>query len=189
MISIRAAFAAACLVTSPLTAHADNPMGYRLMTQQEASQLPRNHGILGLDVDRGEQISESGMTFDIMRVKEVRRDSPGAHAGLRQGDQIIAVNGLVFPTIASFAAYVGSTMPGSQITIDYMPAGTGPQQAQRVAVTVGGAGQIPPEPASGGMSTGKKLAIGAGAIALLGCYEMGCFSHRTTNNGQNQPQQ
>ena len=28
------------------------------------------------------------------------------------------------------------------------------------------------------MSTGEKLAIGAGAVALLGCYEFGCFSRK-----------
>jgi hypothetical protein len=26
------------------------------------------------------------------------------------------------------------------------------------------------------MSTGKKIAIGAAAIALFGCYKLGCFS-------------
>jgi hypothetical protein len=37
------------------------------------------------------------------------------------------------------------------------------------------------------MSTGEKLAIGAGAVALLGCYEMGCFHHRQTPPVQTQP--
>ena len=73
--------------------------------------------------------------------------------------------------------------PGSQATIDYIPAGGGPQEAQRVAVAVGGAGETAPgrpgaTNAPAGMSTGTKVAIGVGAAALLGCYELGCFSRR-----------
>jgi hypothetical protein len=185
----------AALIALPLSfaaappALADNPMGYRLLSEQEASRLPRQHGALGLDVARAQQIADSGMVFDIMRVQQVRPNSPGAQAGLRPGDQIIAVDGRVFPTIAAFAAYVGSRAPGSQGVIDYMPAGGGPAQAQRVGVTFGGPGwsgqpsapspapPTAPGQAPGGMSTGTKLAIGAGAAALL-CYKMGCFSHR-----------
>jgi membrane-associated protease RseP (regulator of RpoE activity) len=127
------------------------------------------------------------MVFVIMRIKQVRRNSPGEQAGLRPGDQIIAIDGRVFPTVAAFASYIGSKAPGSQGFIDYMPAGSGPAQAQRVGVTFGGSGwsgqpsappSVPsPGQAETGMSTGTKLAIGAGAAALL-CYKMGCFSHR-----------
>jgi PDZ domain len=170
---------------APGPARADNPMGYRLLSSQEAEGLPRNHGALGLDVERAQRITDSGMTFDIMRVKQVRRGSPGAQAGFQQGDQIIAVNGRVFPTIAAFAAYVGAMSPGTQATVDYIPTGGGPAQAQRVSVTVGGPGR-PAQPstnpdegkASAGLSTGTKVAIGVGAAALLGCYEMGCFSRK-----------
>jgi len=114
----------------------------------------------------------------------VKPESPGAQAGLRRGDQLIAVNGRLFPSLQAFASYVGSMEPGSVATIDYMPAGSGPERAERVAVTVGGRGRPPPqieerERSSGGLSTGTKIAIGAGAVALLGCYEFGCFSHRT----------
>ncbi len=116
------------------------------------------------------------MTFDLIRVKQVRRGSPGARAGFRKGDQIIAVDGRVFPSIAAFGAYVGSTPPGSRISVDYIPAGGGPESAERVPVTIGDAGrptQEPPqngqsdESASSGMSTRTK--IGIGAAALLGC--------------------
>jgi membrane-associated protease RseP (regulator of RpoE activity) len=182
--------ALAALVALPLSfgamapAFADNPMGYRLLSEREASQLPRQHGALGLEVARAQQIADSGMVFDIMRVQQVRPNSPGAQAGLRPGDQIIAVDGRVFPTIAAFAAYVGSRALGSHGVIDYMPAGNGPAQAQRVGVTFGGPGwsgqpSAPSPQASTGMSTGTKLAIGAGAAALL-CYKMGCFSHRNS---------
>ena len=174
-------------------AYADNQMGYRLLSAQEASALPRNHGALGLDVDRSQQISDSGMTFDIIRVKQVRPGSAGAQAGFRRGDQIIALDGRVFPSLAAFAAYIGSSTPGSSMTVDYMPAGGGPQQAQRVAVTVGRAGQTsssaqtsnPRQTSSErstGMSTGSKMAIGAAAVALLGCYKVGCFSHKSGSN-------
>jgi hypothetical protein len=182
--------ATAFLLLPGLPARAENQMGYRLLSSQEAAGLPHNHGALGLDVDRGQQITDSSMTFDIIRVKQVRPGSTGGRAGLKTGDQIIALDGRVFPTLVAFAGYIGSVSPGSQIMVDYMPAGSGPSQAQRVAVTVGRAGQpAPAEPESdsqrpAGMSTGRKIAIGAGAVALFGCYEMGCFSHRNAGTGQ-----
>ena len=174
----------------PFAAHADNQMGYRLLSAQEASALPRNQGALGLDVERAQQITDGGMTFDIIRVKQVAARSAGAQAGLQRGDQIIALDGRVFPSLVAFAAYIGSATPGSQMTVDYMPTGGGPQQAQRVAVTVGRAGQTskPNPPAASdrttGLSTGSKIAIGAGAVALLGCYKAGCFSHRSGSVSQ-----
>lgn len=176
----------------PGPAQADNQMGYRLLSPQEAAGLPRNGGGLGMDVERAQQITDGGMTFDLIRVKALRQGSPGEQAGFHIGDQIIAVDGRVFPTITAFAAYVGATSPGQRVAVDYMPAGGGPQQAQRMSVTVGAAGrpmqpqfqsqpQLQSQPqaqaASGGMSTGTKVAIGVGAAALFGCYKVGCFSH------------
>ena len=93
----------------------------------------------------------------------------------------------MFPSVAVFAVYVGSLQPGRQIAVDYMPANGGPQQAQRVAVTVGAGGRAVPtqaeEPAHTGMSTGSKLAIGAGAAALFGCYKLGCFNRSASRPG------
>ncbi|MEA2738305.1 MAG: hypothetical protein QOH05_1612 [Acetobacteraceae bacterium] len=178
----------------PFPAQAENQMGYRLLSPQEASALPHNHGALGLSVERAQQITDGGMTFDIIRVTQVRRASTGAQAGFRVGDEIIAVDGRVFSSLISFAAYIGSSPPGRQIIVDYIPAGGGPQQALRVAVVVG-TGGVPVSPAqaptsidqgdgatSTGMPTGAKVAIGVGAVALLGCYEMGCFSHHRSSN-------
>ena len=170
-------------------ARADNPMGYRLLSAQDAAGLPHNQGALGLDVERAQRITDSGsgMTFELMRVKRVRPGSAGAQAGLRVGDQIIAVDGQVFPTIAAFAAYIGSVAPGTQAMVDYIPGGGGPGQAQRIGVVVGAAGRpsssapapaSPDKTTSAGMSTGTKVAIGAAAAALFGCYKLGCFSHR-----------
>jgi C-terminal processing protease CtpA/Prc len=123
------------------------------------------------------------MTFDLIRVTQVKPGSPSAQAGFHRGDQIIAVDGRLFPSLGAFAAYVGSRSPGGQAIIDYIPAGGGPEQAQRVAVTVGGAGKSAAtkaeEPARTGMSTRTK--IGLGAAALLGCYELGCFSRSNTS--------
>ncbi|MFL5285658.1 MAG: PDZ domain-containing protein [Rhodopila sp.] len=169
---------------SGVMARAENAMGYQLLSEQEASGLPRNHGALGIDVSRAQRITDNGMTFDIMQVAAVKQGSPGANAGFRRGDQIIAVNGRLFPSLKAFATYVGSMQPGTVTTIDYIPAGLGPEHAERVAVTVGGL-QRPPtqteerQQTSGGLSTGTKLAIGAGAVALLGCYKFGCFSHKS----------
>ena len=162
---------------SCLPAKAENSMGYQLLTPQAASTLPQNRGSLGMDIERAQEITDGGMTFDIIRVKAVRRGSPGARAGFNAGDQIIAVDGRVFSNLMTFAAYIGSQQPGTPVDVDYIPAGGGPAQAQRVAVTVGAAGSAS-QPASTGMSTGTKVAIGVGAAALLGCYELGCFSHR-----------
>ena len=158
-------------------------MGYRLLLLQEASRLPRHRGALGMDVERAQQITNDGMTFDLIRVKQVRRGSPGDRAGFRKGDQIIAVDGRVFPSIAAFGAYVGSMSPGSRVNVDYIPAGGGPGNAERVPVIIGDAGRPTQEPpqnrqsddaASSGMSTRTK--IGIAAAALFGCYALGCFS-------------
>ena len=170
---------------APTAALAQNPMGYRLLSAQEAAALPHNHGALGLDIERSQEITDAGMTFDIIRIRQVRSGSPGAQAGLRPGDQIIAVDGRVFPTLATFAAYVGAMSPGTRASIDYIPAGGGPAQAERVTVIIGASG--PPAQSArnpngaapaASLSTGDKVAIGVGAAALLGCYELGCFSHR-----------
>ncbi len=182
--------AAACwfaLSVGPQLAHADNPMSYRMLTQEEAASLPRSGGGLGMDIERAQQITDDGLVFDIIRVKQVRRGSPGEQAGFKVGDQIVAVDGRVFPTLGAFASYVGSIQPGKTIKVDYIPAGGGPQQAQRLVATVGEAGHSGPPRA--GLSTGTKIAIGVGAAALFGCYEMGCFNHRQTpQHPQSDPQ-
>lgn len=175
----------------PVPAMADNQMGYRLLTADQAAALPRGGGKLGLNVGRAQQINSGGMTFELLRVNGVTRGSAGDAAGLRVGDQIIAVDGKVFPNVAAFASYVGSMQPAANLSIDYMPAGGGPQQAQRVTVTLGGnaaATAAPAKPESGGLSTGAKVAIGVGAAALFGCYKFGCFSRlRRPGGTQLQP--
>ena len=155
---------------APGPAWADNAMGYRLLTPQEASGLRPRGGTLGLDLQGAEMINEPGMSFEIMRVSGVHRGAPGARAGFHAGDEIVSVNGRVFPSLAVFAAFVHALPPGQPASVDYIPAGGGPAQAQRVQVVPGEAAQ--------GMSTREKVAIGVGAAALFGCYELGCFKHR-----------
>jgi S1-C subfamily serine protease len=154
-------------------ARADNKMGYLLLSQEEARTLPRNGGALGLDVERGQQINDQGLSFELIRVKSARDKMPGAASGLRRGDEIIAVDGRVFPSLATFAAYIGAAGPGSRLVIDYIPNGGGPAQAQRVTAQIGSPAQR--KEAERGMSTSTKVAIGVGAAALFGCYELGCF--------------
>jgi S1-C subfamily serine protease len=101
-------------------AHAENAMGYQLLSAQETNALPHNHGSLGMDVERSQAIIDGGMTFDIIRIKQVRQGSTGARAGFVAGDQIIAVDGRVFPTLVSFAAYIGALPPGTQAAVDYI---------------------------------------------------------------------
>ena len=179
---LAAAFLSTQLLSAP--AIAENKMGYSLLPASQAAQLPHGGGVLGMNVGRAQQITDSGMSFELLRVNGVRPGSAGERAGFRIGDQIIAVDGRVFPSVPAFAAYVGSKQPRDQISIDYLPYGGGPQQAQRVGVTLGGgnpAANAQPAPTtSGGLSTGAKVAIGVGAVALFGCYKLGCFSHRGT---------
>jgi S1-C subfamily serine protease len=115
-------------------------MGYRELSAREAAALPSRQGTIGLDVRRQERIIDSGLTFEIIKVTRVRRDSTGAQAGFNVGDQIVAVDGRVFPSLAIFTAYIGSRSPGSQIIVDIMPAGRGPEQARRITVDVERAG-------------------------------------------------
>ena len=74
-------------------------MGYRLLAPDEASALPHNGGALGLDVERAQRITDDGMAFDIIRVKQVRPGSAGKRAGFRAGDQLIAVDDRVFAAL------------------------------------------------------------------------------------------
>lgn len=169
-------------------AWADNPMGYRLLGADQAASLPRGGGTIGVDVGRAERITSNDLTFDLLRVQKVKGGSAGARAGIKAGDEIVAADGQVFQSVAAFAAYVGSKQPGSTVTFDTLPSGGGPQQAQRVSVTLGGRGSsaaaAPAE--SKGLSTGTKVAIGVGAAALFGCYKFGCFRSRA-RQGQNFP--
>jgi membrane-associated protease RseP (regulator of RpoE activity) len=174
-----AVLAAVLLCVSIVPVHADNAMGYRLLAANDAAQLPHNHGSLGMDVERASKITDAGMVFDLIRVKAVRRGSAAAQVGFLPGDQIVAVDGRVFESLAAFAAYVGSLAPGSRATVDYIPVKGGPAQAQRVSLTIGA-----PAQSADGMSTGAKVAIGVGAAALFGCYELGCFSHQQSKSGQ-----
>jgi S1-C subfamily serine protease len=167
------------LQLAPAGVHAENAMGYRLLTPADATRLPDNHGALGLEVAPAQRITDSGMSFNLVEVRGVKAGSAGAAAGLQRGDRIIAVNGRVFPTATAFAAYLKSIRPGARANIDYIPAGQGPSDAQRVAVVIGkprpGGEQFDQaQERSGGMSTRTK--IGLGAAAVLGCYYIGCFS-------------
>ena len=174
-------------------AWAENAMNYRFLSAKEADALPKAGGTLGLNVGPGEQITSGGMTFRLLKVNSVKQGAAGAQAGFRPGDQIISVDGRVFPTVPAFADYVGSVAPGRQVSVDLMPAGGGPQDAQRLTATLGGpngggaapaVAAAPPAPQPGAeapkeggtLSTGTKVAIGAAAVALFGCYKLGCFN-------------
>ncbi len=173
---------------------ADNPMGYKLLSADQASGLPRMGGALGMSVGPDKQITDDGMTFELLRVNGVGQNSAGGQAGFRTGDEIISVDGHVFPSVAAFAGYVGSIQPGRQISVDYIPAGGGPQQAQRIDVTLGEAGRPVPaqqqdvQAPAGGMSTGTKVAIGVGAAALL-CYKYHCYDKLKQRYGTMRQQQ
>ena len=75
-------------------------MGYRLLPQEQAEGLPHSGGSLGLDIRRGQVVTDADMTFEILLVSGVRPGSAGAQAGLKPGDQIIAVDGMVFANLA-----------------------------------------------------------------------------------------
>ena len=184
------------LTSLPLSlspAMADNPMGYKLLPADQAAELPRLGGALGMSVGPDKQITDDGMTFELLRVNGVNQNSAGGQAGFRTGDEIISVDGHVFPSVAAFAGYVGSIQPGRQISVDYIPAGGGPQQAQRIDVTLGEAGRPAPaqqtgQAPSGGLSTGTKVAIGVGAAAIL-CYKYHCYDKLKQRYGTMRQQQ
>ena len=77
----------------------------------------------------------------------------GHEAGLKQGDQIIAVDGRVFPSLADLRRVCrvdGARPPGR--SVDYIPAGGGPAQAQRRRCHGhGSAGTGPGRPTAGGV--------------------------------------
>ena len=180
-ISTLYAVAAFILLLPP--ALAANPMGYKLLSADQAAALPHSGGALGMDVGAAQRIADADLTFDVLSINSVKPGSPGEAAGFRAGDEIIAVNGFVFPSVMAFGEYIGSTPPGTQLSVDYIPNGGGPAQAERIAVTVGQASSrtLPPaarpSPTFHGLPGGAKAAIGLGAAAPFGCYKLGCFSH------------
>ena len=107
-----------------------------------------------------------GMTFRLLRVNSVKPGAAGAQAGFRKGDQIISVDGRVFPGVPAFADYVGSLAPGRQINVDFLPNGGGPQEAQRLTATLGGGASgtapavatAPPENDSGSATAAMQTA-------------------------------
>ena len=174
----------------------DNQMGYRMLSSQEAASLPRGGASLGLSVESSQRINDQGLSFSVLRVTQVRQGSPAASGGIHRGDNLIAVNGYVFPGIREFAQYVASLPPGTSMSVDFIPAGSGPDNAQRMSLRLGGQGGYQdqgryaqrPEEQPTGMSTRTKL--GLGAAALFGCYELGCFSSRkSAASQQGNPQQ
>ncbi len=181
------------LQTVPGLAQTSNQLGYRLLSQQDAAALPNQGGALGMDIVSGTHIDDAGLSFEMLRIKGVRVGTPGAQAGFHAGDQIVAADGRVFPSLLTFAAYVRSLPPGKLMSVDYIPNGGGPQQAQRIGVTVGNGGravapaQADSAPEHQGLSTGTKIAIGVGAAALFGCYEMGCFTRKHPVSAQAMP--
>ena len=135
-----------------------------------------------MDIERAQHITDDGLAFDIIRVKQVRHNSPGAQAGFKAGDQIIAVDGRVFASLTAFAGYVGSMPPGSQVKVDYIPDGGGPQQAQRLIATVGGAaGRAAPAGLVHGHQARHRRGR-CGAIRLLRARFV--FSHRAGTQQQ-----
>lgn len=91
----------------PGSALAENQIGYQLLSAEQAAGLSRAGGALGMDIGRAQQITDGGMTFDLLRVNGVRRGSSGPQAGFNVADQIIAADGRVFQNVATFAAHVG----------------------------------------------------------------------------------
>jgi len=160
----------------PGSALAENQMGYQLLSAEQASGLPRSGGALGMDIGRAQQITDDGMTFDLLRVNGVKRGSSGAQAGFNVGDQIIAADGRVFASVATFAGYVGSVQPGRQIAVDYIPVNGGPQQAQRVGVTVGAGGRAVPAQAEEQASSLSDLTQREGFRYSNSNWLFGCIS-------------
>ena len=65
---IAATLIAVALLAAP-QARAENRMGYQLFSAEQAAQLPRGGGVLGMDVSRGQVIVDSGMRFELLKVE------------------------------------------------------------------------------------------------------------------------
>src|SRR3954447_12710637 len=82
---------------------AKNQTGYQLITAEEAARLPHNESLLGIQAGPGEQINSEDLNFELLKIQGVRPGSPGAKAGFKPGDQLIAVDGRVFANTQAFA--------------------------------------------------------------------------------------
>ncbi len=164
-------------------APADNQMGDRPQTPEASAGSKRAGDTLGAKIRPGKEIT-SRVTFEILRVEGVGAASPAEQAQLPAGDPIVAVDGRVFPVTPTYA---GSAAPDRRTGVDSVPAGSGPQQAQRVGVAAGGGGHAAPAnrdvPRGTGLSTGDKIAMGVGATAVFGCDEAGCLSRLKKDDG------
>ena len=98
-------------------ARAENRLNYQLLDDQQAVQLTRGGGSIGMDVGRGQVIRDTDVTFELLRVQSVRPGTPAAKAGLSAGDQVIAVEGRVFASVAGFASFIGSLPPGRTVAV------------------------------------------------------------------------
>jgi serine protease Do len=81
-------------------------LGVQVVPMEELT--PRLKERLGISAERG------------LVVMEVLPDSPAAKAGLRHGDVITGVNGLVTNNLLQFRAATASAGPGKQVQLDVM---------------------------------------------------------------------
>jgi hypothetical protein len=91
-----------CLPLPSFSAMADNQMGYQLLTRQEAARFPHNEGRLGMDIEAAGSITDSDVRSDPDQVREAR--SASANADFSRCAEIIALDGKVFDSLATFAA-------------------------------------------------------------------------------------
>jgi putative serine protease PepD len=75
------------------------------------------HAQIGVTVDNF--LGPDGITGIGAQVKEITPDGAGDKAGLKQGDVITAVNGMVVPSSEALVAAVRGYNPGEKVTIDY----------------------------------------------------------------------
>ncbi|WP_157432408.1 S1C family serine protease [Aeromicrobium sp. Root472D3] len=92
------------------------------------------HAQIGVTVDNF--LGTDGITGIGAQVKEITPDGAGDKAGLKEGDVITSVNGMVVPSSEALVAAVRGYNPGEKITVDY----TRGSQKSETEVTLGSDG-------------------------------------------------
>ncbi len=92
------------------------------------------HAQIGVTVDNF--LGTDGITGIGAQVKEITPDGAGDKAGLKTGDVITSVNGMVVPSSEALVAAVRGYNPGEKITVDY----TRGSQKSETEVTLGSDG-------------------------------------------------
>ncbi len=75
-------------------------------------------GWLGVSIDDGRSIEMQGQTGTAVRLSSVNEGAPAGAAGLRAGDQLVAIDGRVARGSDALIDDIGSRSPGTRVSLD-----------------------------------------------------------------------